>query len=89
VQDAVSEQPVAANVVSVAAITERAWFGWPDGCIRRAPRTARTVWAVGIRLSAWPLVVMSAVMLAGLFVIRSLGGAASTLVGEGPEGDDV
>jgi hypothetical protein len=31
---------------------------------------------------------MSAVMLVGLFVIRALGGAASTLVGEGPEGDD-
>jgi hypothetical protein len=32
---------------------------------------------------------MSAVMLVGLFVIRSLGGAASTLTGEGPEGDEV
>lgn len=32
---------------------------------------------------------MSAMMLARLFVIRSLGGAASTLAGEGPEGDDV
>lgn len=44
---------------------------------------------MGIRLSACPLVVMSAVMLVWLFVIRSLGGATSTLVGEGPEGDDI
>ena len=40
-------------------------------------------------LRLWPLVVMSAVMLVGLFAIRSLGGAASTLVREGLEGDDV
>ena len=60
-----------------------------DGSLRRAPRASRTVCAVGTRLSAWPLVVMSAVMLVELFVIRSLGGAASTLVREGLEGDDV
>jgi hypothetical protein len=32
---------------------------------------------------------MTAVMLVGLFVIRPLGSAASTLVREGLEGDDV
>ena len=54
------------------------------------PRAARTVWAVAREQphGGWSLVVVSALVLVGLFMIRSLSGAVSTPVGERPEEDE-